>query len=97
MLELTFEWDPCKDQTNREKHRVSFDEAQTVFYDEKARITYDPDHSLREDRFLLLGLSTRFRLLVVSHTYRKNESVIRIISARLATRNEQQDYNHYLR
>lgn len=88
MSELFFEWDPIKAHENLEKHGVSFDEAQTVFYDEHAVEFYDDEHSEWEDRFLLLGLSIRLRLLMICHCYRESESVIRIISARKATRSE---------
>jgi len=97
MKGLTFHGDPDKAQRNRNKHGVSFEEAETVFYDENARLIYDPDHSKREDRFLLLGLSARMRLVVVSHTYRAEETVIRIISARKATKQEKHHYAAYLR
>lgn len=93
MRELRFDWDPAKDIANRDSHGVSFAEAQTVFSDELARFTHDPDHSNDEDRFLLLGLSSVLRLLVVCHCYRKSDEVIRIISARKATRKERRQYN----
>jgi len=70
------------------KHRVSFGEAATVFSDERALFLADPDHSDEEDRFILLGLSTALRLLVVCHCYRTNDETIRIISARKATKPE---------
>lgn len=92
MLEIRFEWDEKKHALNKRKHGVSFDEAQTVFTDEKGLLLHDPDHSLNEDRFVLLGLSSNLRLLVVSHAYRKDDAIIRIISARKATRSEQQQY-----
>ena len=92
----SFDWDPVKAQQNRSKHGVSFEEAQTAFYDENARLIYDPDHSQDEDRFLLLGLSASMRLVVVIHTYRAGETVIRIISARKATKQEQRQYATYL-
>lgn len=87
-----FEWDPEKAKTNRLKHGVAFEEAQTVFYDEDARFMDDPDHSSDEDRFLILGLSQKHRTLVVCHCYRKSDAVIRLISARKATRNEKALY-----
>lgn len=92
MSELVFRWDPKKDAANQEKHGVSFEEAKSVFYDENARLINDPDHSEEEDRFILLGLSTSLRLLVVCHCYRENESVIRIISARKATKSEARNH-----
>ncbi len=93
MADLRFDWDPAKEQANRRKHKVSFQEAESVFADERARLLDDPDHSEAEDRFVLLGLSSRFRVLVVVHTYRGNEDVIRIISARRATRTERAYYD----
>jgi uncharacterized DUF497 family protein len=89
---LRFEWDESKDRSNRKKHAVSFLEAQTVFYDEQALEFPDPDHSEVEDRFLLLGLSLRLRVLLVCHCYRESESIIRIISARKATKKERVVY-----
>ncbi|MBN2355789.1 BrnT family toxin [candidate division KSB1 bacterium] len=71
---------------------MSFEEAKTVFYDEFARIIHDPDHSDMEDRFILLGLSFNLRILVVIHAYRQNDQVIRIVSARKATKNEELYY-----
>ena len=84
--------DEVKNQQNVSKHGVSFEEARTVFFDEKARVAHDPDHSAAEDRFLLLGLSQRLRLLLVCHCYRENEEEIRIISARKATIAESRQY-----
>ncbi|MFP4306296.1 MAG: BrnT family toxin [Desulfococcaceae bacterium] len=92
MNELRFEWDPFKSKVNRDKHGVSFEEAATVFYDERAFEFYDDDHSEWEDRFLLLGISAKLRLLMVCHCFRTNESVIRIISARKATQKEAKFY-----
>jgi uncharacterized DUF497 family protein len=91
--DLRFEWDARKEAQNRRKHRVSFAEAETVFADEHALLISDPDHSAEEDRFVLLGLSARLRIPVVAHTYREAEVVIRIISARKATRRERDIYN----
>jgi len=93
MSELRFEWDPKKDAANRRKHGVSFDEASTVFSDERALLIEDPDHSEDEERFILLGLSASLRTLVVCHCYREAESVIRLISARKATRKERSEYS----
>jgi len=93
MNSLRFVWDPKKDETNQKKHGVSFDEAQTVFFDENAIEFYDPDNSDEEDRFLLLGLSFRLRVLVVCHCHRESQEVIRIISARKATRKERSHYS----
>jgi uncharacterized protein len=97
MAELRFEWDEAKNQENRRKHGVSFQEGMTVFYDDNALLTGDPDHSEDEDRFLLLGLSFRLRNLVVCHCYRETQEVIRIISARKADRSERQQYNRRIR
>ena len=72
---------------------MSFAEAETVFSDEHALLVDDPDHSENEDRFVLLGLSARLRTLVVVHCYREERGVIRIISARKATRKERDLYN----
>ncbi len=92
MKELRFDWDSKKAKANKESHGVTFEEAQTTFYDEWAILYDDPDHSQDEDRFLLLGLSVRVRTLIVSHCYREQDSVIRIISARKADREEQKEY-----
>ena len=87
---MLFDWDPKKAATNRRKHGVSFEEAKTVFFDEEAMVYDDPDHSLTEERFLILGLSRRPRALIVVHCHR--EEGIRLISARPATRNEERTY-----
>ncbi|MFU8832822.1 MAG: BrnT family toxin [Wenzhouxiangella sp.] len=89
---LKFSWDARKAAANLTKHRVSFEEAKTVFFDEHARLIPDPEHSEVEDRFILLGYSVRLRLLVVCHSYREREERIRIISARKATKPEQRQY-----
>jgi len=89
---LSFEWDPKKAAANLRKHGVSFDDAQTVFSDENARLIDDPDHSEEEERFVLLGLSSSLRLLVVCHCYRSEGGVIRIISARKAEGHERNSY-----
>ena len=88
MNELRLEWDPVKAEGNLAKHGVSFEEAASVFYDSWAVEFYDDENSEWEDRFLLLGVSARLRLLMVCHCYRSEEAVIRIISARKATKNE---------
>lgn len=90
---LTFEWDSNKNKQNQLKHNVSFEEAQSVFYDLDAIVFDDPEHSENEDRFLIVGLTTRARICIVSHCYRSNDSIIRIISARKATKNEQKYYD----
>ena len=92
MAGIRFEWDPRKDRANHRKHGISFEEARTVFTDEYALLIDDPDHSVTEDRFVLLGLSVRLRVLVVVHGYRGRDDVIRIISARRATRPERDRY-----
>lgn len=92
MDELRFEWDPNKNEINKRKHHISFEEAQSVFYDDAAKVIDDPEHSAEEDRFIILGLSKRANLLVVCHCYRASESVIRIISARKATKRETGQY-----
>ena len=92
MNALQFEWDDEKEKANVAKHGVNFEEAKTVFYDENARLIADPEHSEDEDRFILMGLSSSLRLLVVCHCYRVDENVIRIISARKATRAESKTY-----
>jgi uncharacterized DUF497 family protein len=92
MKELRFVWDKRKNQANIRKHKVSFEEAETVFKDENAIQYYDPDHSRDEDRFILLGLSTRLRVLIVCHCFRESELVIRIISARRADKLEGRAY-----
>jgi hypothetical protein len=92
MAELRFECDERKNATNRRKHGVSFEEAQTVFFDEHALLIADPDHSEREERFVLLGLGHGLRVLAVCHCYRRRGDVIRIISARKANQAEREGY-----
>ncbi len=92
MTDLRFVWDEKKNRENIRKHGVSFDEAQSVFLDENAIRFYDPDHSHDEDRFIMLGISIRLRVLVVCHCYREDDTVIRLISARKADKHEAQDY-----
>lgn len=96
MKQLEFSWDTEKDKANQKKHGVSFQEAQTVFHDENARLIDDPDHSEDEDRFILLGISSRLRILIIFHCYRVENTVIRIISARKATKKEQKQYEEHL-
>jgi hypothetical protein len=96
MEELIFEWDPNKNIANQKKHKISFEEAQTVFLDENALLINDPDHSIEEERFILLGFSRRANLLIVCHCYRQSESIIRIISARKATRAEERAYHEQI-
>lgn len=92
MKKLIFEWDIKKAQRNFRKHGVSFEEAQSVFFDEMAVQFWDDNHSLREDRFLMLGLSNQVRVVLVVHCFRENEATIRIISARKATKKELKEY-----
>jgi len=92
MADLRFEWGEKKNILNKKKHGISFEEAQTVFADENALLIHDPDHSVGENRFVLLGLSLKLRVLVVCHCYQKSDTFIRIISARKATRLEQEQY-----
>ncbi len=95
MQSTKFTWDEQKNRSNQKKHGISFEEAESVFYDETARLIDDPDHSTEEDRFILLGMSHKFRMLLVCHCYREQENVIRIISARKATKQEQKQYGGY--
>ena len=92
MKEIRFEWDRRKERANIKKHGVPFEEARTAFYDENAIQFYDPDHSDEEDRFILLGLSLKPQVLVVCHCFRERETIIRIISARRADRDEELEY-----
>jgi len=89
---IRFEWDPSKATSNRKKHSVSFEEAQSVFYDEFAIQFFDDEHSTEEDRFLLLGMSAEARLLLVCHCERGSGAIIRIISVRRATTRESKFY-----
>jgi len=89
---LRFDWDERKNKSNRIKHGVWFEEAQSVFSDPHGRVFYDPEHSEHEDRFILLGVSSAARTLIVVHCYKENDSVVRIISARKATRKEMRFY-----
>jgi uncharacterized DUF497 family protein len=92
MNSIKFEWDPRKPSANEKKHGVSFDEARTVFFDENAKLIDDPDHSEDEDRFILLGLSSSLKVVLICHCYREQGYVIRIISARKATSQESKQY-----
>ena len=92
MKKLKFEWDNNKDRVNTSKHGVTFDEAQTAFYDEYAIQFFDPENSESEDRFLLLGTSFKLKMLVVCHCFRDEETVVRIISARKADKDETKVY-----
>lgn len=90
--QLKFEWDGNKNKINKSKQKISFEEAKTVFYDEEALVIDDPDHSEDEERFIILGESNKANLLVVCHCYRISDTVIRIISARKATKTETKQY-----
>lgn len=91
-MNINFEWNAAKAALNKKKHGISFDEAKTVFYDESAIVIHDPEHSDDEERFVILGKSTIASLLVVCHCFRQNDSVIRLISARKATKREATQY-----
>ena len=97
MSDLQFVWDPQKAKANEDKHGVTFEEAKSVFFDESALLRSDPDHSDEEDRFVILGLSSGLRILVVCHCYRESENVIRLISARKAVRREAEHYARRVR
>jgi len=92
MGEISFEWDPSKAAANAKQHGVPFEEARTVFFDEDALVIPDPDHSAVEDRFIIMGLSSGLRVLVVVHCFRNGSGSIRLISARRAGTKEQQLY-----
>ena len=93
MGDLRFVWGSQKAEDNARKHGITFEEAQTVFLDDHALLILDPDHSDDEDRFVLLGISARLRILVVCHCYRESDSEIRLISARKADRKERRQYS----
>ena len=93
-MEIRFEWDFWKNLKNKKKHNIIFEEAATVFYDDFALLYSDPEHSEDEDRFLLLGYSSTNKICIVCHCYIE-DNIIRIISARKATKEEQKEYNKY--
>jgi len=95
-MNVEFSWDDSKAISNQKKHGISFEEAKTVFYDDYARVIHDPDHSIDEDRFIILGMSSFFHILVVVHCYRDSDTNIRIISARKASTIESKHYQGYL-
>ena len=95
-MQYNFEWDPAKALSNATKHGVTFEEAQSVFFDDRAIQFWDSPHSEKEDRFLMLGLSYKLRILLVVHCFRETDSTIRIISARRANRYEQQRFEQYI-
>ncbi len=92
MKEITFTWDENKNEINKKKHGLSFEEAKEVFGDENAILFDDPDHSIEEDRFLIIGAIKSTKICIVSHCYRDDDEVIRLISAREATKNERRIY-----
>ncbi len=96
MKTISFIWDENKEEENLKKHKISFKEAQTVFIDPNARMIFDPEHSEEEERFILLGISSTLKLLVVCHCYQENDIIIRIISARKANKKEQKQYGSFL-
>jgi len=91
--ELRFDWDARKEADNRRKHGVSFEEAEGVFSDEHALLVDDPEHSNEEERYILMGLSSRLRIVVVVHAFHEPGNVIRLISARRANKGERAIYN----
>ena len=91
-MNIKFTWDEVKNKSNTKKHGVSFEEAQSVFLDENAQEFFDESHSDDEERFLMLGISSNLRLLLVCHCYREADNTIRIISARKATTTERKEY-----
>ena len=93
---MRFEWDETKNRANKKNHGVSFEEAQTVFYDPLARVATDPDHSDEEDRLIAIGHSSLHRQLLVVHCYRESPQAIRIISARKLTRGEKKQYEEMI-
>ena len=92
METIKFEWDDHKNDINKKKHGLSFEEAIEVFGDENAILFDDPDHSIEEDRFLIIGAIRSAKICIVSHCYRDNDNVIRLISAREATKSEKRVY-----
>jgi uncharacterized DUF497 family protein len=94
---MRFSWDPRKAKANERKHGITFEEASSAFFDEDALVMDDPDHSDDEDRFVLLGLSYRLRLVVVCHALREEADLIRLISARKAVKQERTQYSEQFR
>jgi len=92
MSAISFVWDPRKNAGNKKKHGISFEEAISVFYDEHARVINDAAHSEAEDRFVILGFSSKSRPLVVVHCYKEPDELVRIISARKAIEQERKQY-----
>jgi uncharacterized DUF497 family protein len=91
-LDLRFEWDAAKNRANVRRHGVSFEEASSTFLDENGILIDDPGHSIGEERFVLLGLTSSLRLLVICHCYRQHPDVVRLISARKADKGERENY-----
>jgi hypothetical protein len=91
-MDVEFTWDQGKARSNERKHGIAFEEAVTVFVDENALLIPDPEHSSGEERFLILGMSFKLRILIVCHCYRQQEEIVRIISARKASRSERKQY-----
>jgi len=93
---MKFKWDENKAKSNTVKHKITFEEAKTVFDDDNARLIADPEHSENEDRFILLGMSYKLKILTVVHCYKDDEDNIRIISARKSTKKETKQYREFL-
>jgi len=89
---MRFQWDQNKNLANIKKHNIPFEEAKTVFFDDNARLISDPKHSITEEHFIILGFSNKLRLLIVVHTYKERNDIIRIISTRKATKFESNYY-----
>ena len=85
---MRFAWDENKNEINKKKHGISFETAQEVFYDDNAILFDDPDHSIGEERFLIIGMTKSLKVCIVSHCYRDSDNIIRLISAREATKHE---------
>ncbi len=96
MKAISFVWDTKKADKSLKKHNIAFEEAKTVFTDPNARMIFDIEHSIDEDRFILLGISSGLNLLVVCHCYKEKGMIIRIISARKANKQEQKQYGSFL-
>ncbi|MES0491181.1 MAG: BrnT family toxin [Leptospirales bacterium] len=94
---ITFSWDDQKGETNLKKHGVTFNEAKSVFYDDNARLKEDDEHSESENRFVLMGMSEKARILIVVHCHRETEKLLSIISARKATKNESKAYRGFIK
>ena len=95
MNNIQFDWDPNKNKENIKKRKISFEEAKEVFYDDNAILFDDPEHSADEDRFLIIGRIKNLNIYIVSHCYKEKDSIIRIISARIATKKERETYERW--